>query len=259
MRSIQILGKFIHRGKRTAQEDAILLDREKGVFVVADGFGGPKPGLAAAEKACEAIRSFLFKQAQDLDATLPFVLRAYFSLAGNVLFNSLIFANRKIYQMNHALSINERGGASVLAGFIDGDLLVLANVGGCSAWLLRAGKSVELVTPRRYGRMKDVFNEVNLSQNNPTLMRTDMTEINQVPLMALGMSEDLEPEIFEYRIQANDCVLIATDGFPTYLLSNLNIIQQNEKNSDLWIEEAIKLFQQQVYNDNVALGLFKVI
>jgi serine/threonine protein phosphatase PrpC len=145
------------------------------------------------------VRSFLIKEAGDLEATLPFVLRSYFSLAGNVLFNALIHANQKVRLLNQGKGVHERGGASVLAGYLDGDLLALANVGGCSAWLIRGGVAAELVTPRTYGRLCDPF-----ASDPPLDMR--------VPLMSLGMAEDLEPEIFEYRVQEGDRLLLHTDG-----------------------------------------------
>ena len=69
-------------GSRSAQEDFVLSDAEKGIFVLADGFGGPNPGAAASKAACESVKHFLFKEAGDRDATMPFVLRSYFSLGG---------------------------------------------------------------------------------------------------------------------------------------------------------------------------------
>src|SRR4051812_39855735 len=78
---------YTAKGARPAQEDHALALQEKGIVVVADGFGGPMPGAAASKAACEGVRDFLVREAGDLEATLPFVLRSYFSLAGNVLFN----------------------------------------------------------------------------------------------------------------------------------------------------------------------------
>src|SRR3954465_8571806 len=129
--SIRSVTVFQSTGTRPFQEDQVIAQRERGIFIVAAGFGGPVAGLAAAKTACEEVRNFLFKEAGDRDATLPFVLRRKFSLAGNVLFNALIHPNRKIANPNRKKNVNERGGASVVAGFLDGNLLALANVGAC--------------------------------------------------------------------------------------------------------------------------------
>ena len=109
--AVQAMLSFESEGMRSHQEDHLLADSERGIFIVADGFGGKIPGARASQSACEEVKGFLFKEAGDLDATLPFVLRSYFSLAGNVLFNALVHANRKVTRANLGKSAHEKGGA----------------------------------------------------------------------------------------------------------------------------------------------------
>ncbi len=236
------ISTFLSKGRRPVQEDHLLVDREKGVFVVADGFGGPVCGVAAAKNACEAVRNFLFKEAGDLEATLPFVIKNYFSLAGNVLFNALIHANRKVTSMNKGKTVHEKGGASVLAGFIDGNLLSLANVGTCTAFLFRHDQVVELVVPRSFGRLVDPFAK---------RVHADY----QYPLMALGMSEDLEPEIIEYRIQAGDWLLLGTDGFPKELVEEVILIKQKKFKFEESANHFTHFLNQWTFEDNAAISL----
>ncbi|MBU6376876.1 MAG: SpoIIE family protein phosphatase, partial [Bdellovibrionales bacterium] len=153
----------------------------------------------------------------DLEATMPFVLRNYFSLAGNVLFNAVIHANRKVLQENKSKNVHEKGGASLIAGFLDGDLLALANVGSCSAWLFREGRVCDLVMPRSYGRLVDPFEG---GRSIPHI---------QAPLMAMGMSEDLEPEICEYRVRSGDWLLLATDGVDLRVRDRILELYRNPK------------------------------
>lgn len=203
---------FSTKGEAGVQEDYVLARRERGLFVVADGFGGGDGGARASRLACESVLGFLEKEAGDLDATLPFVLRRYYSLAGNVLFNALIHANRKVIAGNKNKSANAKGGASVLAAYLDEDLFALANVGGCSAWLVRDGKITELVVPRTYARLVDPF-------------AVDPHVDHAVPLMAMGMTEDLEPEIIEFRVRSGDWLLIQTDGIRTEIREEFQRLQ----------------------------------
>lgn len=238
-RPVKACFSFSAKGAREQQEDFLLVNPQRKVFVVADGFGGPVPGATSARAACEAVRGFLEREAGDLDATLPFVLRTYFSLAGNVLFNALIHANRKCTVLNKGKNVHERGGASVLAGFMDGDLLALANVGICEAWLLRDGKCVELVAPRSYARLQEPFS------------RPEADEL-RVPLMAVGMAEDLEPEITEFRVRAGDWLLLQTDGLtPEARNTCLGIQAENRAPGEAVarLEQTLKGFR---YSDNVA-------
>lgn len=205
---IRAVTTYSDPGTRPQQEDHVLASQDKGIFVVADGFGGPIPGAEASKGACEWVRGFLVKEAGDREATLPFVLRSYFSLAGNVLFNALIHANRKMMAMNQDKGVHEKGGSSVLAAFLDGDLLALANVGGCTAWLFRNGAATELVVPRTYGRLVDPF-----------------SESASVPLMALGLAEDMEPEILECKICEGDWLLLQTDGISALARNRIQQLQ----------------------------------
>jgi serine/threonine protein phosphatase PrpC len=243
--AVRAVSTFTSQGERPGQEDHILCVREKGIFVIADGFGGPAAGALASRTACESVRGFLFKEAGDLEATLPFVLRSYFSLAGNVLFNALIHANRKVRRENRDKGVHERGGASVLAGFLDGDLLALANVGGCSATLVRGGRSVELVMPRTYGRLVDPFDR------QPGGDRAE----RDVPLMAVGLAEDLEPEIFECRVRPGDWLLLNTDGVSSEVMGWLSEIQRTETSPEAATEAANTLLEQIRFRDNASVLL----
>lgn len=230
------------KGRRPTQEDAVLADREKAVFVAADGFGGPAAGQEAARLACEAVRSFLFREAGDLEATLPFILRQYFSLAGNVLYNALIHANRKVHAAQKKRGVHESGAASVVAGFLDGDLLALGNVGACSAWLLRAGGCVELVRPRTFGFLRDPFG-------------SGASETDRVPLMAVGMAEDLEPEILECRIRQGDWLVLNTDGISAGVVEALARIQGKGLPPDEAAREAKAQLSSYEYDDNASILL----
>jgi protein phosphatase len=248
--SVKASALFLSAGNRSSMEDYALINAEKRIFVIADGFGGPQPGSAAATAACEAVQGFLCREAGDNDATLPFVLKSYFSLAGNVLFNSLIHANRQVQSLNKGKNIHERGGASVLAGFMDGDLLALANVGACSAWLFREGKARELVTPRTLARLQDPFLDASSSQRDPAL---------QVPLSAVGLKEDLEPEIFEFRVKPGDWLLFSTDGIPDPIREKLREAQLDPTWTDP-CKNALELLkaaeaQAGTFTDNAGLAL----
>jgi protein phosphatase len=242
MSAIRAMSVFTTQGDRPVQEDYVLANREKGIFVVADGFGGTPSGPAAARAACESVRNFLEKEAGDLEATLPFVLRTYFSLAGNVLFNALIHANRKVAALNRNRNVNEKGGASVLAGFLDEDLLALANVGACDAWLFRGGEAASLVVPRTFARLCDPFTREPPSHRH-------------VPLIALGMAEDLEPEIFEYRVRPGDWLLLHTDGITAGARDQLLECQRKQLKPSEAAQGAIELLKESRFSDNAAITL----
>ncbi|OFZ79159.1 MAG: hypothetical protein A2583_00510 [Bdellovibrionales bacterium RIFOXYD1_FULL_53_11] len=237
---IRAMVSYSASGTRPVQEDVALAAREKGVFIVADGFGGAPSGCEAARIACDSVKGFLEKEAGDLEATLPFVLRSYFSLAGNVLFNALIHANRKVNAYNKGRNIHEKGGASVLAGYIDGTLLALANVGGCRAWMLRDGRIMpELVVPRTYGRLLDSSHPGGGNEGG-------------VPMMALGIADDLEPEIFEYKLHRGDWLVLSTDGISTDALDRVIMVEHQKLTPEQSANQVVEKLKEINLCDNIA-------
>jgi serine/threonine protein phosphatase PrpC len=239
---IQSICLFSNRGERPFQEDFVVAHQDSGVFALADGFGGPGPGAQAAKTACEEVRNYLVREAGDGEATMPFVLRSYLSLHGNVLFNALVHANRQVLKRNKGKTVHEKGGASVLAAYLDGDLLALANVGACDAWLFREGNAVELVTPRSYARLRDPFGrETRLGET--------------VPLMAVGMAEDLEPEINEYRVRSGDWLLLHTDGISADVWERVRGIQLMGLSPEIASEQVTQVLETAQFSDNVSVLL----
>ena len=188
---------FQVQGDAPLQEDYFEINPERGIFLLADGFGGGA-GREAAEKAVKAVRYFLEQEAGDLDATLPFELRPYYSLGGNVLFNAIAYANQELLKINLRKSWMDIGGASVLAGFLEGKLLALASVGANRLHLKRGDRFKEVVSPKNL-----------LTQVNPMESEGPGDEI---PLMSLGTTKSLEPEIIEIELREGDQLFFQTSG-----------------------------------------------
>lgn len=211
---------FQLQGSAPVQEDYFEINLEKGIFILADGFGG-SAGKKSAEIAVKSVKKFLEQEAGDLDATLPFELRPYFSLAGNVLFNAVSYANQKLSQENQSLSTMNRGGASLIAGYLEGRLLALANVGACRLHLNRAGKAKEIISPKTLER-----------QNNPFLEESE----SSIPLMSFGTARQLEPEIVEIELLEGDQLCFGTSGFRQKPRDKLFKLKSHNEFSQ-WVDE----------------------
>lgn len=193
----------------SSRESEVLIHAERGIFGVADGFGGGgESGSKAAKTSLSAVSEFLVREAGDRDATLPFVLKRTFSFAGNILFNSLVHANRKLIQVNRSAPVSQKAGASLVVGYFDGPLMVIGGVGSTEAWLLRDGVRTPLILPRTLSRML-----------SPGVHHTD--PFNQIPLVGIGLFEDLEPDVHEYRIRKGDRILFSSSGLSQMDLDTL--------------------------------------
>lgn len=205
---------FQLQGGLPVQEDYFEINAERGIFILADGFGGSN-GKIAAEIAVKAVRQFLEQEAGDLDATLPFELRPYYSLAGNVLFNAIAFANQKLTAFNKDKNWMNSGGASLIAGYLEGRLLSVANVGTCNLVLHRQGKSKEILVPRSLAKQVNPFAD-------------EMVHGAGVPLISLGTSRQLEPEVVEIEIREGDQLCFQTAPVEATLRDQLFQLNSNE-------------------------------
>ena len=211
-------------GKNQYQEDAVSNWMDKGVFTLADGFGSGGVGRHAAQLAVESMSSFLVRNSGDLDATLPFVLRRYFSLCGNMAFNALIHANRELLSRNKKAPLAEAGGASAIAALLDDDFLAVASVGVCSARLFRGEAAPQLLNrPRTYQQLRNPSVDAGLDPSG--VARVD------IPMMALGVHEHFEPEVFEVHVQKGDWILLHSDGLTPRLLKELQVIYRSATSS----------------------------
>lgn len=186
-------------GVRPLNEDAYLAVPARQLFGVADGFGGNGIGDVAAKKCLEDVKYFVEHGLGDSEVTLPFIYRRYYTNGANLIFNAFLYANQQLHLENQQRHINARGGASVMFVFFEGRHMTLANVGSCGAYLVRKGQVQSLVKPRSYNHLKGVF------QGSWNLKWT-------FPLMAMGQSNDLEPEIVEFMVEKGDLIFLSTDG-----------------------------------------------
>lgn len=184
---------------RAVNEDAVLAVPEHQLFGVADGFGGAGIGDEAASKALELVKYFVQNGLGDSEVTLPFVYRSYMSAGANLIFNAFLYANEQLCLENKQKQLSARGGASLLFAFIQGRHMTLAHAGLCSASLVRRGRTMQLVKPRSFNAVKGVF---------PGSWSARWA----FPLMALGMTRDLEPEIIELKLEPGDILILSSDG-----------------------------------------------
>jgi serine/threonine protein phosphatase PrpC len=100
--------------------------------------------------------------------------------------------------------------------------------------------------PRTYARLVDPFHP-------------DHHADYQVPLMAMGISDDLEPEIFEYRMKSGDWLLLQTDGLTSAAREAIATLQMLGISSGRppreAIAEALEILNQDHYLDNAAASI----
>ena len=179
-------GAATNQGRWPVQEDGFYADPVRGLFALADGFGGQGKGDIAAKVALEGCRE-LEKEptAQEGSGLSPQQVWER---------DSLLAAQKKLKQWNEKRGAGSRGGCSLLLARIGaGREVALTGSGACAALLWRAGEWSTLLLPQSSPRV-------------PSLPR--------FPMQALGLRAEplMESRAFVWR--PGDLVFLFSSGVP---------------------------------------------
>jgi protein phosphatase len=185
---------------RTNNEDCFGYNEALGIYVICDGMGGMASGEVASSRAVTAI---LHSYAETAGSAA--------SVSGRVL-QALQAANLDVW--NHGQSGEHRGmGTTAVVAAIDGNTLIIGNVGDSRAYLLKNGLCSQLTIDHSY--LNELIRSGKLTQQNAG--QTNLHGMESAITRAIGADEDVEPEFFHIELQPGSSVLLATDGLTRYL------------------------------------------
>ena len=167
----------VGRRREVNQDYVYVTDRPIGPFpnllTVADGMGGHKAGDFASSYTVNVLKDELKKTPMDKPEE---ILRSVVSIANHKLIEA---ASRDIKL--------EGMGTTLVAATVVGNTLYFANVGDSRLYLMV-----------RLGGIK-----AEEARNHPD---------KNIITRAIGVKEDVEPDIYEYRLKKGDMILMCTDG-----------------------------------------------
>ncbi len=198
MRRLIGFGAATHPGEWPAQEDAYWIDPVRGLFALADGFGGLGAGDRAAALAVEAFAEAIGnEQIDSSEANSPL------SPEEIRLVQALRAANKAVDDFNHDRSHDARAGVSMLASMVlPAGRLVIASIGHAGAAILRRGKVVAHFPAQSFAASQGGV----LGAKHPRFGL-------DFPLQFLGQGFPIEPFTRTYFAQSDDQLILFTEGF----------------------------------------------
>lgn len=190
-----------HVGKvRETNEDSMIVDPQRGLYVVLDGMGGANAGDVASQTARDAIGSFVsqyrltMEPKQLLEAAIQFGCAAVF---------------------NAAQSSRERHGMGttcVACLIIDPKRVVIAHVGDSRAYLLRHGRLQSLT--RDHTIVEELVDRGVLGADE-----AERHPYKNVLSRNLGARPETRVDVLELDITSGDRILLCSDGLYGYASS----------------------------------------
>jgi serine/threonine protein phosphatase PrpC len=185
---------------RTNNEDAYGYDSELGIFVICDGMGGMAAGEVASSNSVAALVNTF---AESAGTALPVSTR---------LQQAVHTANTTVWTMGQ-LPEHKGMGTTAVAAAIDGQKLIIANVGDSRAYAFQNGLATQITVDHSY--INELIRNGTLTKENAHL--ADLHGYESVITRAIGVSETVEPDYFSIDLTPGTQILIATDGLTRYL------------------------------------------
>jgi protein phosphatase len=196
--------------KRKGNEDALFLNPEQKLYVVADGMGGHAAGEVASRVAVDAINEFVNLTGGNEEITWPFGLDDTISYEGNRLKTAIRHANRRVLEATRESAEYEGMATTVAAVLVDGDTANLAHVGDSRIYLWSGGQISQLTSDHSW-----VNEQIQSGVISPEQARNH--PLRNVVTRALGGRSDLLVDIQSRRMGPGDVLLLCSDGLTTMI------------------------------------------
>ena len=177
--------------KRTANEDAIYADPERGLWVVADGMGGHEAGEVASGMVIDAIRAL--PAVDDLDEL---------TYSAN---QALQQVNRDLIGLARSQGGGKSIGTTVVGLAVSGDAFRCFWIGDSRGYRLRDGEITRITHDHSL-----VQNLVDAGMIKPEEAETH--ENANLITRAVGVAESVEVDIVSGEATAGDVFVLASDG-----------------------------------------------
>jgi len=194
---------------RSHNEDSFEIDRDRELYVVADGMGGHSHGEVASKMAVQAIKDFV-RRADSEDDTWPFAYDSRLERHSNVLKAAVRLAHDQVLSAIQDDGSLHGMGTTVVGCLMHDGTAALAHVGDSRAYRLRDDR-LELLTQDHTWVNEQVvagFLSKEQARDHP---------LKNVVTRALGGETEVAVDVREIALEPGDRLLLCSDGLTTML------------------------------------------
>ena len=202
--NFEVAGQTDIGKKRKINQDAFLIDEEKGLFIVADGLGGHRAGEKASLLATETVQNFFSNSLED--NTTPKTENPDINLSpvASSLHHSIEKANQLVHLKALNVSKYNGMGTTIAAVCLQDKNLISANVGDSPIFLIQKGKVYPL----------SETHTVEEEHNIPETSQLNAFGKNYWKMLtrAIGIEEKVKPYLCEIPVFEGDSFVLCSDG-----------------------------------------------
>lgn len=223
--------------KREINEDSLFVDKDLGLFIVADGMGGHQAGEVASGTAVKIIASFI-KENIGKGEPASIIKEAIFKANNEIVINSIEEPNL------------EGMGTTVVLALQNGGKIYIANVGDSRAYLINDSRIEQLTDDHT------LIAEL-VSAGKMTKEEARVHPKRNILTNAMGASLRADACIRPVIAEKGDCILLCTDGLTDMLTDDeiKGIVISPNLSTDEKCRELISRANEEGGRDNITVVL----
>ena len=250
--TIDVAGKSDVGSVRKNNEDNFGYDTRYGIFVVCDGMGGQAAGEVASKMSVDAVLDYFRRD----NGNGPAIMRRFEDVSdrANALGNAILKANATVYKASRQGQSEHAGMGSTIASVLLRDnFMAVGHVGDSRVYLIRNNQIQQLTNDHSL-----VMEQVR--RGLMTLQEAERSEIQNIILRALGSEETVEPDLQDVICQADDVLLLASDGL-TKLVNDKRILEivGGAPSLPRACEQLVEAAKKQGGDDNITCLLIRLL
>ncbi len=205
---------------REHNEDCIDWDKDRGLFLLADGMGGHNAGEVASELAIQSVKRALY------EVLTPEIVESEVVDLKNAMYDAIVFANQEIYEQSHERPECAGMGTTLVVALVQNNTAIVANVGDSRMYHMHEGKLQQITTDHSLVQEMVDGGFLTEAEAQKSVSRNLITR-------ALGIAEDVDVDIHEHEIAVGDFFLMCSDGLTDLVTDSEISTILNENKSDM--------------------------
>lgn len=238
---------------RTHNEDSVGVEAQCGLVVLADGMGGYNAGEVASGIAVSVTATEI---AQRLQRASPIErdVESHEELAVALLRNNIQKANAAIYHASQSQPQYAGMGTTIVSGLFYDNRVAVGHVGDSRMYLLR-GDVLTTVT-KDHSLLQEQIDSGMISLEDARFSKN-----KNLVTRAVGIDENVNPEIHVYDVQVGDIYLLCSDGLNDMVedADIESVMYAMQGNLPLASEQLIQMANDNGGRDNVSVILVKIL
>jgi PPM family protein phosphatase len=223
---------------RKRNEDQYWIDADQGIFAVCDGMGGHRGGDVASQLAVDIL-------AQRRPSATPDRVVAD-------LLDSIRKANQTIYGQGHSDPSLYEMGTTLTAAAICAGQMTVAHVGDSRLYRFREGRLTQITRDHTLA-------EKMLQEGLVTAHEAGYNQYKHVLTRAVGIDPQVEVDIVQSEVKADDWILLGTDGL-TDMVEDTAIagVLDHAREPGETARELVEMALQKGGSDNITVILISI-